>query len=147
MGTFGCLGFPCLLIVMNLLVPCGFEATEINSGQRAAALRGYTLHTRMLFIATINTVDTVGSVDMHKHKLHGICSISSQWCANRTQMSRVCHLERLKTSSPERDASSISGVTIFSIISVNTVNVGCTMKSINPAKTVTTRLLHFGLSA
>lgn len=45
----------------------------------------------------------------------------------------VCHLEFLKPANPERDASSISGVTIFSIISINTVNVGSTMKSMNPA--------------
>lgn len=45
-----------------------------------------------------------------------------------------CHLERLTPASPERDASSISGVTIFSIISVITVNVGSTMKSMNPAE-------------
>lgn len=52
---------------MNLLVPCGFKAAEIHHGQRAAALGGYALHARMLFIATMNTVDTVGSADMHKH--------------------------------------------------------------------------------
>ena len=43
------------------------------------------------------------------------------------------HLENLKLANPEQDASSMTGVTIFSIISVNTVKVGSTMKSINPA--------------
>lgn len=66
-GTSGCLGFPCLLIVMNLLVPCDFKAVEVNCGQRAAALRGCILHTRMLFITATNTVDSVGSVDMQAH--------------------------------------------------------------------------------
>lgn len=34
---------------------------------------------------------------------------------------------------PEFVASSMSGVTIFSVMSVRTVNVGITMKSMNPA--------------
>lgn len=42
------------------------------------------------------------------------------------------HLERLKPAKPEWEASSISGVTIRSIMSVSTVKVGTTMKSINP---------------
>lgn len=33
---------------------------------------------------------------------------------------------------PEREASSISGVTIFSVMSVSTVKVGSTMKSMKP---------------
>lgn len=42
------------------------------------------------------------------------------------------HLERLKPARPECDASSISGVTIRSIMSVSTVKVGTTMKSMKP---------------
>lgn len=42
------------------------------------------------------------------------------------------HLERRKPARPEWEASSISGVTIRSIMSVSTVKVGTTMKSMNP---------------
>lgn len=42
------------------------------------------------------------------------------------------YLERLNPAKPELEASSISGVTIRSIMSVNTVKVGTTMKSMNP---------------
>lgn len=45
------------------------------------------------------------------------------------------HLERLKPARPEWDASSISGVTMRSIMSVSTVKVGTTMKSMNPGDT------------
>lgn len=38
-------------------------------------------------------------------------------------------------------ASSMSGVTIFSVMSVRTVNVGTTMKSMNPAYTEKVNLL------
>lgn len=44
----------------------------------------------------------------------------------------LAHLERLKPAKPECEASSISGVTIRSIMSVSTVKVGTTMKSMNP---------------
>lgn len=44
----------------------------------------------------------------------------------------VTHLERLNPDMPEREASSISGVTIFSVMSVSTVKVGSTMKSMKP---------------
>lgn len=44
----------------------------------------------------------------------------------------VIHLERLNPDMPEREASSISGVTIFSVMSVSTVKVGSTMKSMKP---------------
>lgn len=44
----------------------------------------------------------------------------------------VVHLERLNPDMPEREASSMSGVTIFSVISVSTVKVGSTMKSMKP---------------
>ena len=42
------------------------------------------------------------------------------------------HLERRKPGKPEWEASSMSGVTIRSIMSVSTVKVGTTMKSMNP---------------
>lgn len=52
-------------------------------------------------------------------------------------------MSRCKTAGPDLDlrkparlecvASSMSGVTIFSVMSVRTVNVGTTMKSMNPA--------------
>lgn len=45
------------------------------------------------------------------------------------------HLERRKPARPEWDASSISGVTMRSIMSVSTVKVGTTMKSMNPGDT------------
>lgn len=45
------------------------------------------------------------------------------------------HLERLKPARPECDASSISGVTMRSIMSVSTVKVGTTIKSMNPGVT------------
>lgn len=45
---------------------------------------------------------------------------------------KLAHLERLKLASPEREASSMSGVMIFSAMSDSTVNVGSTMKSIKP---------------
>ena len=44
-------------------------------------------------------------------------------------------LGRLKSSGPETVASSISGFTIFSVMSVSTVKVGSTMKSMNPGET------------
>lgn len=44
----------------------------------------------------------------------------------------VIHLERLNPDMPEREASSMSGVTIFSVMSVSTVKVGSTMKSMKP---------------
>lgn len=53
----------------------------------------------------------------------------------RLQMSDSPHLERLKPARPEWDASSISGVTMRSIMSVSTVKVGTTMKSMNPGDT------------
>lgn len=46
------------------------------------------------------------------------------------------HLERLKPAKPEWEASSMSGVTIRSIMSVSTVKVGTTMKSMNPVNKV-----------
>lgn len=55
---------------------------------------------------------------------------TSQWCLRGNDSP---HLERLKPARPECDASSISGVTIRSIMSVSTVKVGTTMKSMNPA--------------
>lgn len=42
------------------------------------------------------------------------------------------YLDRLKVERPEWVASSMSGVTIRSIMSVSTVKVGTTMKSIKP---------------
>lgn len=49
--------------------------------------------------------------------------------------SEKAHLERLKPAKPEWEASSMSGVTIRSIMSVSTVKVGTTMKSMNPEDT------------
>lgn len=45
---------------------------------------------------------------------------------------KVIHLECLNPDMPEWEASSISGVTIFSVMSVSTVKVGSTMKSMKP---------------
>lgn len=42
------------------------------------------------------------------------------------------HLERRKPAKPEWEASSMSGVTMRSIMSVSTVKVGTTMKSMKP---------------
>lgn len=44
----------------------------------------------------------------------------------------AAYLERLKPVKPEWEASSMSGVTMRSIMSVSTVKVGTTMKSMNP---------------
>lgn len=44
----------------------------------------------------------------------------------------IIYLERLNPDMPEREASSMSGVTIFSVMSVSTVKVGSTMKSMKP---------------
>lgn len=60
MATFGCLGLPQLPVVVNLLVPRDLEALEVHRGQTAAAVRACSaLHTRMLSIAAVNTVDAV----------------------------------------------------------------------------------------
>lgn len=59
--TFGCQGFPCLLVLTNLSDPCDLEALEVHCGQRAAALGACTFHTGMLSITATNTVDTKDS--------------------------------------------------------------------------------------
>ncbi len=46
------------------------------------------------------------------------------------------HLDRLNPARPEGEASSISGGMIFSIMSVSTVKVGSTMKSMKPVREV-----------
>lgn len=53
-----------------------------------------------------------------------------------SQRAFLSHLERLKPAKPEWEASSMSGVTIRSIMSVSTVKVGTTMKSMNPVNKV-----------
>lgn len=53
-------------------------------------------------------------------------------CSVLTIQTHAAHLERLKPAKPEWEASSMSGVTIRSIMSVNTVKVGTTMKSMKP---------------
>lgn len=53
-----------------------------------------------------------------------------------SQRAFLSHLERLKPANPEWEASSMSGVTIRSIMSVSTVKVGTTMKSMNPVNKV-----------
>lgn len=50
------------------------------------------------------------------------------------EVCKVIHLERLNPDMPEWEASSISGVTIFSVMSVSTVKVGSTMKSMKPGQ-------------
>lgn len=50
----------------------------------------------------------------------------------RVRQVGLTDLGRLKPSRPSKHASSMRGVMIFSIISVMTVNVGSTMKSMNP---------------
>lgn len=53
-------------------------------------------------------------------------------CQTGRPTSNITDLERLKPSRPSKHASSMRGVIIFSIISVMTVKVGSTMKSMNP---------------
>ena len=56
-------------------------------------------------------------------------------CIATEEMSRAdADLERLKPARLECAASSMSGVTIFSVMSVRTEKVGTTIKSMNPAR-------------
>ena len=61
-----------------------------------------------------------------------LCGAQSLMNLFDSQRAVGSHLERRKPAKPEWDASSISGVTIRSIMSVSTVKVGTTMKSMKP---------------
>lgn len=63
-------------------------------------------------------------------------------CQTGRPTSNITDLERLKPSRPSKHASSRRGVIIFSIISVMTVKVGSTMKSMNPVAIPTQNCIY-----